>query len=211
MALNVLTKGLIGLVFPIAFVFLYLAVTKQLRLLPRFHPITSTVVFLAIAAPWHILAALRTPAIAMPGGLGLPAKAGWAWFYLYNEHFARFLGKRIPHDYGLTPVWLFWLYLAIWVMPWVTFVPSALANHLRTLLSRLAPPWNRVPHPLQPHRKGWGIRATREPPSLNHSQPHGCPIHRAFAMGGNEGSFPASLTVALAVACSLPPTSKLSS
>jgi 4-amino-4-deoxy-L-arabinose transferase-like glycosyltransferase len=146
MALNVLTKGLIGLVFPIAFVFLYLAVTKQLRLLTRLHPIASTAVFLIIAAPWHILAALRTPAIAMPAGLGLPARAGWAWFYLYNEHFARFLGKRIPHDYGLTPIWLFWLYLAIWITPWVTFFPAAIANHLRTLRNRLAQAQNRVPH-----------------------------------------------------------------
>ena len=169
MAVNVLTKGLIGLVFPIAFVFLYLAVTKQLRLLTRLHPIASTAAFLVIAAPWHILAALRTPAIAMPAGLGLPAKAGWAWFYLYNEHFARFLGKRIPHDYGLTPVWLFWLYLAIWIMPWATFIPSALANHLR---SRLASPQNRVPHSLRLYRKGWGIRATREPlSSPSHETP----------------------------------------
>jgi 4-amino-4-deoxy-L-arabinose transferase-like glycosyltransferase len=139
MALNVLTKGLIGLVFPIGFVLLYLAITKQLRLIPRFHLFFSTVVFLVIAAPWHILAALRTPAIPLPSGLGLPATGGWAWFYLYNEHFARFLGKRIPHDYGLTPVWLFWLYLAIWIMPWATFVPSALAEHLRNLRARTTP------------------------------------------------------------------------
>jgi 4-amino-4-deoxy-L-arabinose transferase-like glycosyltransferase len=133
MALNVLTKGLIGLVFPIAFVFLYLAVTKQLRLLPKLHLLPSTLVFLALAAPWHILAALRNRAIAMPSGVGLPAKAGWAWFYLYNEHIARFLSKRIPHDYGQTPVLLFWLYLAIWVMPWAVFLPGAIANHIRTL------------------------------------------------------------------------------
>ena len=81
-------------------------------------------IFLALAGPWHILAALRNPSITMPPGLGLPAKAGWAWFYLYNEHFARFLGKRIPHDYGNTPVWLFWLYLAIWLFPWMTFLPG---------------------------------------------------------------------------------------
>ena len=142
MALNVLTKGLIGLVFPVAFVFLYLAITRQLPLLLKLHPIASTVVFIAIAAPWHILAALRNPAISMPPGLGLPARAGWAWFYLYNEHIARFLGKRIPHDYGLTPVWLFWLYLAIWIMPWTTFLPSAIANHLRVLKEGATP---RVP------------------------------------------------------------------
>jgi len=136
MALNVLTKGLIGLVFPIGFVLLYLTFTGQLRLLKHLHLISSTAVFLAIAAPWHILAALRNPAIAMPAGLGLPAKAGWAWFYLYNEHFARFLGRRIPHDYGLTPVWLFWLYLIIWIMPWAAFIPGAIANHVRDLRNR---------------------------------------------------------------------------
>ena len=125
LALNVLTKGLIGLVFPIAFVLLYLALTRQLRLLPHLHPLASTAVFLAIAAPWHILAALRNPAIALPTGLGLPAKGGWAWFYLYNEHIARFLSKRIPHDYGQTPVWLFWLMFLIWAMPWATFLPAA--------------------------------------------------------------------------------------
>ncbi len=70
----------------------------------------------------------------MPAGLGLPARAGWAWFYLYNEHIARFLGNRIPHDYGQTPIWLFWLYTLIWVMPWAAFLPAAitqLRRHLR--------------------------------------------------------------------------------
>jgi len=133
MALNVLTKGLIGLVFPIGFVLVYLAVTKQLRLLLRLHPIASTAVFLALAAPWHILAALRNPAVALPPGLGLPATGGWAWFYLYNEHIARFLSKRIPHDYGQTPIWLFWLFTVLWMMPWAVFIPASIPGHLRSL------------------------------------------------------------------------------
>src|SRR6267154_144802 len=136
MALNVLTKGLIGLVFPIAFVLLYLAITKQLHVLLKLHLVASTAIFLIIAAPWHILAALRNPPIALPPGIGLPATAGWAWFYLYNEHVARFLSKRIPHDYGLTPVWLFWLYLALWIMPWAIFLPTAVASQIRTLRTR---------------------------------------------------------------------------
>ena len=125
LALNVLTKGLIGLVFPLGFVFLYLAFTGQLRLLLKLHLIPSALVFLAIAAPWHVLAALRNPAIAMPSGVGLPAHAGWAWFYFYNEHIARFLSKRIPHDYGQTPIWLFWFFTLIWIMPWGAFLPAA--------------------------------------------------------------------------------------
>ncbi len=141
-ALNLLTKGIIGLVFPIAFVLLYLALTRQLRLLLKFHLIPSTLVFLLIAAPWHILAALRNPAIAMPSGLGLPARAGWAWFYLYNEHIARFLQRRIPHDYGQVPLLLFWLLAALWLFPWTVFLPSAILGHIRDLRSS-AP---RVPH-----------------------------------------------------------------
>jgi len=138
MALNLLTKGLIGVVFPVGFVLLYLALTRQLHLLRRFHPLASGAVLVAIAAPWHILAALRNPTIPLPTGLGLPARGGWAWFYLYNEHFARFLSKRIPHDYGQTPVWLFWLFTAIWTMPWAAFLPGAIALQLRTLRHRAA-------------------------------------------------------------------------
>jgi 4-amino-4-deoxy-L-arabinose transferase-like glycosyltransferase len=139
-ALNLLTKGFIGLVFPLAFVIIYLAVTHQLKLLLKFHLILSTLVFLAIALPWHILAALRNPPIALPPGLGLPAHGGWAWFYLYNEHIARFLSRRIPHDYGQVPIPLFWLLAAIWIFPWTAFVPGAIRQHLRNI---------RVPHVLR--------------------------------------------------------------
>ncbi len=138
LALNLLTKGLIGLVFPLAFVALYLVITRQQRLLARFSLLPALAAFLAIALPWHIFAALRNPAIALPAGLGLPARAGWSWFYLYNEHIARFLGKRIPHDYGNTPVWLFLLYTAIWMMPWAAFLPGAIASAYRHLGHRFA-------------------------------------------------------------------------
>ena len=135
-ALNLLTKGFIGLVFPLGFVVLYLALTRRLRLLLKLHLAASTLLFLVIAAPWHILAALRNPAIALPAGLGLPAHGGWAWFYLYNEHIARFLQRRIPHDYGQVPVVLFWVLAALWLFPWTAFLPGALRRHVRDLRAR---------------------------------------------------------------------------
>jgi len=144
-ALNVLSKGFIGLVFPLGFVFLYLAFTRHLRLLLKFHPIPSTLTFLTIAAPWHVLAALRNPAIAMPAGLGLPARAGWTWFYLYNEHIARFLSRRIPHDYGQVPIPLFWLLTAIWIFPWLPFVLGAVRSHLRDLRHEMGAPFMERP------------------------------------------------------------------
>jgi 4-amino-4-deoxy-L-arabinose transferase-like glycosyltransferase len=135
-ALDVLTKGLIGIVFPLGFVLLYLLLTGRLKALLKLHIPAATAVFLAIAAPWHILAALRNPPIAMPAGVGLPASAGWAWFYLYNEHVARFLGKRIPHDYGQVPIPLFWLLLLLWLLPWVAWLPAAILDAVRELRGR---------------------------------------------------------------------------
>ena len=135
LALNLLTKGLIGLVFPLGFVLLYLLWARRLAALRHLHLGPATVVFVLIAAPWHILAALRNPATPMPPGLGLPARAGWTWFYLYNEHIARFLGRRIPHDYGQVPIALFWLLLFLWLFPWTGFVFPAIRNAVRDLRS----------------------------------------------------------------------------
>lgn len=132
-ALNVLTKGLIGLIFPLGLAVLYLLWTRRLRDLARLHLVPAILAFLTIAAPWHILAALRNPPVPMPSGVGLPARAGWAWFYLYNEHIARFLQRRIPHDYGQVPVPLFWLLLLLWLLPWTAFLPAAVLDAARTL------------------------------------------------------------------------------
>ncbi len=138
LALNLLTKGLIGLVFPLGFAAIYLIVTRQVWLVWRLPLLTGLGLFLAIALPWHVLAAIENPAIAMPAGVGLPPYAGWAWFYLYNEHIARFMGERIPQDYGNTPRWLFWLYGFLWMMPWAAFLPAAVAATWRDLGHRFA-------------------------------------------------------------------------
>ena len=117
-ALNILTKGLIGLVFPAGAIGLYLLLTGNLRHLLRLRLFSSTLVFFAIAAPWHILAALRNP----PQG----NVRGFLWFYLVNEHVNRFLGTRVPHDYDKVPLLLFWVLLVLWLVPWTAFLPQAL-------------------------------------------------------------------------------------
>ncbi|HUK23665.1 MAG TPA: glycosyltransferase family 39 protein [Terriglobales bacterium] len=119
-ALNVLTKGLIGLVFPGAVIGLYLILTGNLRHLLRLRLISSTVIFLAIAAPWHVLAALRNPAQG--------AVRGFLWFYFVNEHFLRYLNERMPRDYDTVPLLLFWALLLLWLLPWVAFLPQALKD-----------------------------------------------------------------------------------
>ncbi len=117
-ALNVLTKGLIGLVFPAAAIGLYLLLTGNLRHVLKLRLVSSTLVFFAIAAPWHILAALRNP----PQG----NVRGFLWFYFVNEHILRFLNRRVPRDYDTVPLLLFWVLLVLWLIPWTVFLPQSL-------------------------------------------------------------------------------------
>jgi 4-amino-4-deoxy-L-arabinose transferase-like glycosyltransferase len=119
-ALNVLTKGLIGLVFPAGAIGLYLLLTGNLRHLLKLRLFSSALVFLAIAAPWHILAALRNPAQGQV--------RGFLWFYFVNEHILRFLNRRVPRDYDTVPLLLFWALLVLWLIPWTAFLPQSLAE-----------------------------------------------------------------------------------
>ena len=107
--LNVLTKGLIGLVFPVATIGLFLLLTGKLKHLLRMRLVSSTVVLLAVAAPWHVLAALANPAQG--------DSRGFAWFYFINEHVLRFLGRRYPKDYYTEPLLTFWGVTFLWLGP----------------------------------------------------------------------------------------------
>jgi 4-amino-4-deoxy-L-arabinose transferase-like glycosyltransferase len=117
-AFNVLTKGLIGLAFPIGTIGLYLLLTRNLRHLVKLRIFSSTVVFFVLAAPWHILAAVRNPAQGQA--------RGFLWFYFVNEHIMRFLNKRVPPGYDTVPLVLFWALLVLWLVPWAVFLPQAL-------------------------------------------------------------------------------------
>ena len=117
-ALNVLTKGLIGLIFPVGAIAVYLLLTGNLKHLLKLRLFSSALVFLAVAAPWHILAQLRNPAQGQVHG--------FLWFYFVNEHILRFLNKRVPRDYDTVPLVLFWALLVVWLVPWSVFVPQAM-------------------------------------------------------------------------------------
>jgi hypothetical protein len=128
-ALGVLTKGLIGLVFPLLIVTLYLAMTRNLRHLRRWHPLLGTFIFFAIAAPWHVAAGMANPTEGHPGALPTPGNVhGWYWFYFVNEHLLRYLNRRIPRDYDTVPLALFWGLLVVWLLPWSIFLGHALCR-----------------------------------------------------------------------------------
>lgn len=119
-ALNVLTKGLIGLVFPLTSIFVYLAITGNLRHLLKLRLLSSSAVFFALAAPWHIMAAVRNPAQGQV--------RGFLWFYFINEHVLRYLGKRVPAGYDTVPLLIFWALTVLWLAPWMVFLPQAVGQ-----------------------------------------------------------------------------------
>ena len=133
LAVAVLAKGLIAPVFFIVSVVPYLAITGEWRRWRQFRLFTGMLLFLAIAAPWHILAGLRNPDYGNPVG-NIPTAGhvhGFFYFYFINEHVLRFLGKRYPHDYYKQPWYVFWLGQLIWLFPWSIFLPAALVRAWR--------------------------------------------------------------------------------
>ncbi len=123
LALAVLTKGLVALVFFFGATLAYLLLTGDWRSWRLLRPFSGILLLLAIAAPWHILAGLRNA-----GGAN---GHGFFWFYFVNEHFLRFLGKRVPMDYNKLPGYLFWSLHLVWLFPWSLFLPFAALLGLR--------------------------------------------------------------------------------
>jgi 4-amino-4-deoxy-L-arabinose transferase-like glycosyltransferase len=128
LALAVLTKGLVALVFFFGAAVLFLFFTGKLGAWRRLRPFSGILLLLAIAAPWHIFAGLRNT-----GGAN---GHGFFWFYFVNEHFLRFLGRRIPRDYNKLPGYLYWSLHLIWLFPWSLFAPAAILYGWRTRSER---------------------------------------------------------------------------
>jgi 4-amino-4-deoxy-L-arabinose transferase-like glycosyltransferase len=134
LALAVLTKGLLSLVVVGAGAALFLLVSGEWRRWRQFRLFTGILLFLLIAAPWHILAGIRNP--------------HFFWFYFVNEHFMRFLGKRIPKDYNKQTSSLYWTLHLVWLFPWSLYLPVALRAPVANWLARRKRGERAAPPPL---------------------------------------------------------------
>jgi hypothetical protein len=116
--LAVLTRGLIGVLFPLAVLVIFVSTTRGWRRWRELKLVSSALVFLAIATPWHVLAELRAP--------------GFLWAYFVNDHVRRALGTRWPPDYSAVPVWMWLSAHIIWLFPWSFFAPLAVRGFWST-------------------------------------------------------------------------------
>ena len=133
-ALALMIKGLIAPVFFLGTAIPYLLLTGQWRRWRKLRLITGPLVFLAIAAPWHILCGLANPdqGHAVGNHPTLGNVHGFFYFYFVNEHFLRFFSLRYPHDYNKLPFAAYWLLHLVWLFPWSLFLPALVAVAWKT-------------------------------------------------------------------------------
>jgi 4-amino-4-deoxy-L-arabinose transferase-like glycosyltransferase len=98
----------------VAGIFGFITLTRGWRRWRELHLFSSVAIFLAIAAPWHILAGWRAP--------------GFYWAYFVNENINRALGTRLPKDYSAVPLGLWWVEHIAWLFPWSFFAPLLVAE-----------------------------------------------------------------------------------
>jgi 4-amino-4-deoxy-L-arabinose transferase-like glycosyltransferase len=104
-ALAFLTKGLIGIVFPFAIVFLWLMFQKRWRDTLRLFSPVGILILLTVAGPWLILVQKANP--------------DFFWFFFVQEHFLRYattMHERYKPFYFFIPI------LIAGTMPWLAFL-----------------------------------------------------------------------------------------
>ncbi len=110
-ALATLTKGLIGIVIPAMVIGAWIMILNEWRLLKSIYLPSGLLLFLLIAAPWHVAAARANPE--------------FAYFYFVHEHFLRYLTK-MHHRYQ--PPWFFIPVLMAGFYPWTAYLAQALVT-----------------------------------------------------------------------------------
>jgi 4-amino-4-deoxy-L-arabinose transferase-like glycosyltransferase len=107
----VLTKGLIGIIFPGSIIFLWLLFTHQWKVLKECKLFSGILLFLCITIPWHVIAQLRNPE--------------FFYFYFIDQQFIRYLTLE-AHRYQ--PDWYYIPILLLGLFPWTGFLWGSLKN-----------------------------------------------------------------------------------
>ncbi|MES2203835.1 MAG: glycosyltransferase family 39 protein [Pseudomonadota bacterium] len=104
-----MTKGLIGIIFPGAIAGLWFLIFQRWRILTQLYFVSGLLIFIALVAPWHILAQLQAPEFLN--------------FYFIEQQFLRYatpIAHRNQFPLFYVPV------ILLGTLPWIYFLPKAL-------------------------------------------------------------------------------------
>ena len=107
-ACAVLSKGVVAIALPGLALIFYSLAQRDVSIWRRLHPIASSAVFLAIAAPWFIAVSRANPEFLR--------------FFFIHEHLERYT-TATHHREG--PLWYFLPILLIGLVPWIGLLPRA--------------------------------------------------------------------------------------
>ena len=110
-ALCVLTKGLIGGVFPLLSCLALIIVRQDWKIIRRIKLYRGLLLILAIVLPWFIAIEQANP--------------GFLHYFIVNEHLDRLLDRRFPPDYEVSKISAvgYLAMTACWCFPWILFLP----------------------------------------------------------------------------------------
>jgi len=109
-ACAMMTKGLIGIIFPAMIAGLWVLVFHRWRQLKHLHLVSSVLIFMVLVAPWHILVELKAPEFFN--------------FYFIDQQFLRYAtlsANRYQSPLFYIPV------IILGTLPWLCFLPQALS------------------------------------------------------------------------------------
>lgn len=118
-ALAVLTKGLIGIVFPLMIIGAWILLMGEWRALKRLYLPSSLLIFLSITVPWHVLIGKHNPE--------------FFYFYFIKQHFLRYTTHDVGH---YQPLWFFIPVILLGFFPWIVFLPQAIMKQCRSWRQR---------------------------------------------------------------------------
>ncbi len=123
MAFAVLSKGLIGIVFPSAAIFFYWVIQRDWRLLAKLEWFYGLLLFFVLTVPWFTMVSLQNPEFPR--------------FFFIHEHVERFLSNTHRRE---GPWWTFTAITVLGFMPWGLAIFPAIVSGWRNPALRIGKP-----------------------------------------------------------------------
>ena len=116
LSLCVLTKGLIGIVFPLLNCLALIVVRRDWKIIRRIELYRGLLLVVAVVLPWFLAVERANP--------------GFLHYFIVNEHLDRIVDRRFPPDYEVskTSVLGYLAVTACWCFPWILFLPSIIKS-----------------------------------------------------------------------------------
>ncbi len=117
-ALAFLTKGLIGIVFPMVILGSWMILLNRLALMKKLHLVCGVILFSIVVLPWYWLVQKANPA--------------FLHYFFVTQQVTRFLSEGVFNN--PTPFWFYVPIVLIGFFPWTSFFIQALGISIRNVI-----------------------------------------------------------------------------